>query len=160
MKLGGDSMERTIDRHMVRSPYVATGDFTLKEALEMMKDCGIRHLPIIESDLLVGVVSENDIRTAIARPSSNSMTVNSVMKTDLVIAYKTSSLLETVRRMAEEKVGSVLIVDSKMHCIGIFTTIDALEILAELLEDDENPSRVANLDDYIDYWKLPGAIAL
>ncbi len=148
-------MERNIDRHMIRSPYVATSDFTLNEALELMNDCEILHLPITEADVLTGIVSAVDLREALARPGSGALRVTDVMSRNFVMAFRSSPLLEVVKRMREQEVASALIVDSKMHCIGIFTTIDALGVLVDLIENGETSDRALNLDDYVDYWKIP-----
>ncbi len=62
--------------------------------------------------------------------------------------------------MQEQKFGSVLIVNDREECIGIFTVIDALEILADILDDDDNSSTALHLGDYVEYWALPANLML
>lgn len=143
---------KTIGSHMVKSPYTAEGEYTLKRALELMKECGIRHLPITENERLVGLVSERDIREALSLPQADQLRVSDVMKTELFVAKRSSPLSYVVRSMQKQKIGSALIVNDHMECVGIFTTIDALGILADLLESEEDTNTVLQLEDYIDFW--------
>ncbi|MGQ0669939.1 MAG: CBS domain-containing protein [Actinomycetota bacterium] len=46
---------------MTRNPITIQADATVKEALEVMLARGFRHLPVMEEDTLVGVVSIRDL---------------------------------------------------------------------------------------------------
>lgn len=46
---------------MTRNPITIQADATVKEALELMLARGFRHLPVMEEDALVGVVSIRDL---------------------------------------------------------------------------------------------------
>lgn len=151
-------MQKMIGNHMVKSPFVGDIELTLLEALELMKECNIRHLPVTQNDRLVGLVSERDLREVIALPQSSQLKLGDIMKTDLFIAKKTSLLKDVVRTMEEEKIGSVIVVNDRMECVGIFTTIDALGILAEFLEMEDDTSNVIVIEDYIDLWKNAASV--
>jgi len=140
---------------MVKCPYSVDGDFSLKKALGVMLECNIRHLPITEGERLVGLVSDRDLKSAMSLPQAEGLTVADIMKTELYVATKTSSLANVVRTMAEQKIGSALVVNERMECLGIFTTTDALEILADLLESEDDSSNILGFKDYVDYWHMP-----
>jgi acetoin utilization protein AcuB len=137
---------------MVKSPYTCEPDQSIREAYEFMRECGIRHLPVIENDRLVGLVSERDLKPALAYPQASTLQVRNVMKEDVYIASRDSSLRDVVLNMMENRIGSTVIVNSQMNVIGIFTATDALGILADLLEEDEAEDLFVG--DYIDSWDV------
>lgn len=52
---------------MTRSPVTTGPDATVGSALDLMLSGGFRHLPVIEADALVGIVSMRDLAESIAR---------------------------------------------------------------------------------------------
>ncbi|MGZ8614599.1 MAG: CBS domain-containing protein [Actinomycetota bacterium] len=55
-----------VERWMTPDPVTIDPDATLGEALDLMLSGGFRHLPVMDDDLLVGVISMRDLaqRTA------------------------------------------------------------------------------------------------
>jgi CBS domain-containing protein len=45
---------------MTTCPTTATPDLSSIEALRLMQDCGVRHLPVVEAGKVVGIVSRGD----------------------------------------------------------------------------------------------------
>jgi CBS domain-containing protein len=72
----GAIFEMTADQLMTRSPKVTTPDTTVAVAMEMMTDGRFRHLPVVEGDRLVGLVSIGDVVKA--RLSQQEMEVDSL----------------------------------------------------------------------------------
>lgn len=143
-------MKTPIAVHMVKSPYTCEPQQTLREAQEFMRECGIRHLPVIENDRLVGMISDRDLGPALAYPNGSSLRVQDVMKQDVYVAERDSSLKEVVLYMMENRIGSTVIVNEKRNVVGIFTATDALGVLADLLDDDDVEDLFVG--DYIDTW--------
>src|SRR5512143_1015282 len=103
-------------------------------ARRIMKEYAIRHLAVTDDDgKLVGVVSERDVH--VQRPSSGleRMTVEDVMTPKPYAVAPNLMVTQVARNMAAKKVGSAIIVDHG-HVLGIFTTTDALRVLADALE--------------------------
>ncbi|MFN7729258.1 MAG: CBS domain-containing protein [Bdellovibrio sp.] len=142
-------MERQLASSMVKSPYIADPDMDLADALDYMRDCNIRHLPVVESDKLVGLVSERDLKEAIALEKSEILALRDIMKTRVYTVSAFDSMKDVVQDMAESKYGSAVVVNRKREVVGIFTTIDALRILADLL-DKEQLGEVVSIEDYIE----------
>lgn len=61
-----DAAVRPVDEWMTRKPVTVTPDVEVREALRMMVDGGFRHLPVLENEKIVGMVSMRDIATAMA----------------------------------------------------------------------------------------------
>ncbi len=126
-----------IKDYMIKHPHVVSPHLSVQEAADYMTKMDIRHLPVVAHGNLEGVVSEREIKTALATQNSSVLRVADVMKTDVYIAQPRESLSDVAGDMASEKVGSVIIVDETQQVVGIFTTTDALKILAESIGDFE-----------------------
>ena len=60
--LGGDSLLGwTVERIMTAPAVTVSPDATVESAMELMTDRRIRHLPVTESGVLVGIVSIGDL---------------------------------------------------------------------------------------------------
>ncbi len=108
---------------------------TLRTARALMVREGIRHLPVLEGDRLVGIVSERDLRFASQLPSAegDALPIEQVMVRKPYSVRPETPLNVAARVMAERRLGSVVVVDGK-NVIGILTTTDALAALVDLLE--------------------------
>jgi acetoin utilization protein AcuB len=119
---------------MTTTPHTAESSITLAAASKLMQAHGIRHLPVMTGDKLLGVITERDIRFAesfsIVDPES--ATVYGAMTEDLYTVSPETPLDEVVASMAEKKYGSAIVVQNK-HVVGVFTTVDACRALSELL---------------------------
>ncbi len=49
-----------LDEVMTRSPQTVTADKPLGHALHLMHECGFRHMPVVEGERLIGMVSARD----------------------------------------------------------------------------------------------------
>lgn len=118
---------------MTVSPVVIGSDRTLADARRIMRERGIRHLPVVDGGQLVGLVSQRDLYLAETLrgvdPATDS--VREAMSADPYAVPPDASLDEVAATMAERKLGSAVVVD-RGSVIGLFTTVDALRALAEL----------------------------
>ena len=123
----------TVGDVMTITPRTIVGTQPITNARRLMKEYDVRHLPVVdEHDKLVGVVSERDIHVAQAA-SDGRVPVETIM-TPKPYAVPPNALLNQVARiMAAKKHGSAVVVD-KGTILGIFTTTDALGVLADSLE--------------------------
>lgn len=60
-ELGSDALALSVDEAMTRDVVTATPDTSLDEALSLMTDRRIRHLPVVSETNLVGIVSIGDL---------------------------------------------------------------------------------------------------
>lgn len=132
-----------IQDHMNQFPYVTGRDQMITDAMEYMRDLGIRHLPVVSDDKIVGIVSERDLKAALNLEQAPALTVGEVMKSDVYVVDRRTPLAEVAADMADGKIGSAVVIDSLGKVTGIFTTTDALRLLSERLDDE-------NLEDYIE----------
>jgi CBS domain-containing protein len=61
------AVRQAIEHWMTRSPQTISGEATANEALGSMVDGGFRHLPVVDDDRIVGVISMRDLSRARVR---------------------------------------------------------------------------------------------
>lgn len=119
---------------MTPFPYSIDIDMSLDDAVKMMHAQHIRHLPVSRTGQLVGIVSERHIRLAVeSGHEKNTMRVRDVCVFDSYTVELSERLDNVLLRMAEEHIGSALIV-KQGKLVGIFTITDACRCFAEYLQ--------------------------
>ena len=118
---------------MTVCPHTIGSDQTLARAHAVMRELGVRHLPVLRSGKLVGVLSQRDLYflETIAGVDADVDRVADAMTTDVYTAGPDDSVRDVARVMALRKYGCAVV----MHgdCIlGIFTVTDALRHLADV----------------------------
>jgi CBS domain-containing protein len=58
---GKSSKDTTIGELMTKNPFTVTLDSSIEECMELMSNRRIRHLPVVDNDELVGVISIGDV---------------------------------------------------------------------------------------------------
>lgn len=129
-----------IGRYMTRQPWTIDRAATLTAAHELMRAHSIRHLPVTDAGKLVGIVSERDLHLIETFPDADpdDVHVEEAMTEHVYIASPKDDVAEVVERMADQKIGSVVVMtDASIE--GIFTSIDALQVLASVLRRTIDP---------------------
>ena len=115
----------------------ATPETDIREAAQMLEEAGYRHLPVMDSGKVVGLLSEREINIVMALLEDNlKVRVENIMVEDPYCAQKNSSLEQVVFDMSEKKIGSALILNDEGELYGIFTVTDALNALVEIMRGE------------------------
>lgn len=133
----------TVADHMTAAPHCIGMDQPLERAAERMTQLGVRHLPVLEGGQLVGMLSERDL-TLLRSLAPDQLVKLKVEEAMSVLPYcvePATPLGEVARHMALRKLGSAIVVEHG-RVVGVFTTTDALEVLAALLEHDQDEAPV------------------
>jgi acetoin utilization protein AcuB len=117
-------------RYMTPCPHTIQRDAPIAKARELMTRFSIRHLPVLDSGDLVGVLSERDIVVAEKLGDPFRATVDQAMTPDPYFALPSTPLGEVAREMARRRYGAAVIID-RGNVIGVFTAVDALRALAD-----------------------------
>jgi acetoin utilization protein AcuB len=130
-------MKPTIRKFMTANPHTIGQEQSLTVAHRMMRESRVRHLPVLEGGKLVGLVSQRDLHLieTLRDVDPDKTSVKEAMTMDVYVTPPNTPLDEAARVMAEHKYGSAVVVD-RGKIVGMFTTVDALSALAQLLEDD------------------------
>ena len=123
-----------VSQYMTRQPWTIDRSATLADAHRLMRERQIRHLPVVEDQNLVGIVTLHDLHVLelVEEFPLDTVTVDEAMTEHPFVVTGDTSLDEVVEIMAEQKYSSV-IVAGRDGIEGIFTAVDACRVLAEVL---------------------------
>lgn len=129
-------MNDAISNFMTKSPHTIGINATLAEARERMNEHGVRHLPVLEAGALVGLLSQRDIQLleTFKDVDAKEVKVEEAMSQDVLSVAPETSMAEVAKQMADRKCGSAVI-ERGGDVLGIFTTIDALNVINRLLRE-------------------------
>lgn len=130
-------------RDWMSSPVrVVEYDTSVADAYNMMMRMGIRRLPVVDEERLVGIVTLGDLREA--RPSSSAslsiyelnyliakLTVSDVMTHDPYIVTPLTPMQQAAHMMLEHKVSGLPVVDEEGKPVGIITETDMFRMLID-----------------------------
>jgi acetoin utilization protein AcuB len=121
---------------MTKQPATVAPDSSIGEALTRMRRAEVRHLLVVDTDRLVGIVSQRDWRRTEAGEAPggwDGQPVKRIMTEDPVTVAPETPVTAAARVLLERKIGC-LPVRAGESIVGIFTTSDALEALLSVLE--------------------------
>ena len=117
---------------MTPAPYSVQRSHSLGVARKMMQDKHIRHMPVLESGKVIGLLTEARLLEAFVSGHDEHAQLGQV---ELEIPYLvpgTTPFLEVVQAMAKDRREAALVVENG-RVAGVFTAVDAVRVLAELL---------------------------
>jgi acetoin utilization protein AcuB len=133
---------------MTREVVALPPQSTAGEALALCRERRIRHLPVLEGDRLVGIVSDRDLRSATpalgdpARAEAlGRILVHEVMACEVATAHPDDPIEEAANAMRERKIGCLPVVEDDA-LVGIVTSSDVMEALVYLMGAHEPGNRL------------------
>jgi acetoin utilization protein AcuB len=111
---------------------------TASAAHRIMRDQRLHHLPVVDGERVVGIVSQRDLHIMETLPGADpdSLLVEDAMSRELLMVKADTPLDEVCRLMTTHAAGSVLVVGAG-GMLGIFTTSDALLAIPRLVHAHE-----------------------
>ena len=100
---------------------------------KIMDQNSIRHIPVVDAMIPVGIISDRDLRTLAGSSETSADPVGTHMQKNLYIAQESSRLVDIVYELTDRKISSAIIANQKGEITGIFTTTDALIALMDAL---------------------------
>jgi acetoin utilization protein AcuB len=121
---------------MTPFPYCVQVDDSLIYAREVMVRHEIRHLPVKKDSVLVGVLSDRDLKRALdpdlGLPPKDELFVNDVYEPQSYVVDGGEPLDRVLAHMATHHIGSAL-VTKHGNLVGIFTATDACRVFCQHL---------------------------
>lgn len=124
-----------IGDHMTPMPVCIPIDEDLDAAVTLMQKHGVRHLPVVDGNDLAGILSDRDlaiIESLLPAGEWETISVAEAMTPKPYTVSPDADLSEVAARMAERKYGSAVVANEDGRVLGVFTTTDALRVLARL----------------------------
>ena len=132
-----------IVRHWMSTDLVAIKkDASIQEALALMKQKSIRHLPVADAEMqLLGWVTDADLRGVLIASMLEELTLEDVMIRKPYTIHPEMPLEEAARTLLEKRVGGLPIVQDGT-LVGIITVIDILSAFITFLGLFSDSSRL------------------
>jgi CBS domain-containing protein len=123
---------------MTESPITVGPADSLIEATRLMSDHQIRHLPVVDHEVVVGMLSERDLLPVAdelssqgkRHPGADVLKVRDAMTSQITTVPPDASLSEVSRTLIDHRIGAVPVVDDERRPIGIVSYVDVLGALA------------------------------
>ena len=132
---------------MTANPVTVRARATVAEAWELMRELEVRHLPVVENGVMVGILSDRDLAMldvgrfymeegAEAVRRSLARAVEDVMSVDVIHVEPETEMSEVVGLLIDSKVGALPVVrPDTREVVGIVSYVDVLRELQELVQD-------------------------
>ena len=133
---------------MTPNPVTVTPQASVAEAWDLMRELDIRHVPVIQGDALVGMLSDRDLAYLdVARVLTTdgadalrrelTTPVIKVMRSDVIFVEPETEVSDLVDLLIENKIGAIPVVrPDTREVVGIVSYIDALRALQDLLQEE------------------------
>ena len=116
---------------------------SMQTAMKLMKENGIRMLPVLKKDKLVGVVTDRDLKRASASDATtldihellyliSKIKVQSVMTKSPVTVPRNYTVEETAEVLLKHKISGAPVVDQNGKVVGVITQTDLFRVLISL----------------------------
>jgi len=133
---------------MTPDPSTVTAQSTIAEAWDLMRELDARHLPVVDGEILIGMLSDRDlggldigrllteqgaeaVRRRLARP------VVQLMSDDVIAAGPETDVSDLVTLFLEHKIGAIpIVLPDTRRIVGIVSYIDVLRALQHRLEEE------------------------
>jgi acetoin utilization protein AcuB len=125
---------------MTSAIFTVSPDDLLFDAVDVMAENGIRHLPVVDdARRLIGIVSERDVRTALGtdtmavarwnHPAARNLKVRETMTEDVETVGPDQPISDVIATMVSRKIGAVPVIDGQRRPLGIISYLDVLRCL-------------------------------
>lgn len=135
-----------VSRSMTSKVITITGDASIFDAQEAMTKHRIRHLPVIDdTDTLIGVVTDRDIRSALpyslfkdpdcanGREKVAAIQVHTIMARNPFAISPADTIQDALLLLQEKRVGALPVVDENRKLKGIISVRDLLRAFTNVL---------------------------
>ncbi len=130
-----------VKKRMARRLVTIGRDATISDAIHLMKEHSIRHLPVVEGERLVGWVTEGDIRQAYLASLIEQVSVGDIMIRDPITVSPEANLEEAAALLYRHGIGGLPVVERK-KVVGVITVADIMTAFIEVMGILKESSRI------------------
>jgi acetoin utilization protein AcuB len=124
-----------VQKYMTYVPKSIGFDRPISQAIELMNEMKIRHLPVLKAGELVGILTDRDIKLIMSFKDVKPETTNveEACTFDPYFTTPSTPIDEVVEQMARKKYGCAVVMDNG-KLVGILTETDVYQAFSELLK--------------------------
>jgi len=126
---------------MSRELVTISSDKRVSQALQLMQQRQIRHLPVMEGRRLVGWITSRDLREVLLASMLEKITVGEVMVEAPISVTADTGVEEAARLVQEHKIGGMPVLEGD-RLVGVITMLDLIGAFLTLLSLLRTSSRL------------------
>ena len=130
-----------IERRMARKLITINPRANVLDALNLLHQNNIRHLPVVAGDDFAGFVSEADLRQVLLLPGGNEIKIDEVMNKEPVTIGPEENLEEAAKLIYHYKLGALPVLENG-RLVGLITVGDILAAFIEIMGVLQASSRI------------------
>ena len=122
-------------RELMTASTVTVGPSTrLRDAQQILERYAIRHLPVLEDDRIVGILSDRDISQALGMQQEHELVhdrldwpVSRVMNFDAIVVHEQTPVTDVIDLLCDRRIGALPVVSADDETVvGIISSVDIL----------------------------------
>lgn len=114
---------------MTPEPAVIQSDALVEVAKDRMNEIGARHLPVVEGDELVGIISQRDVNNASLAVLG--LPVSRIMSSPPLTVGPDDEIAEAAQIMLSHRISGLPVVTADGTLTGVITTTNCLVALVQ-----------------------------
>jgi len=141
-----------VEKRMKRDPVTLSPEDSFRHAMTLIRQKGIRHLPVVEGGRLVGIVTDRDIRQASPSPATSlevhelhylleKIKIREIMTRKVYTVTPDTPIEEAARLMLQHKIGGLPVLQNG-GLVGIITETDILAAFVDVMGIQQNQTRL------------------
>ena len=121
-----------VKSRMTQDVYTTGANSALNEVWDLMEALGVRHMPVLDNNRLVGIISDRDVLIKATQVDGKMIVpeipVREVMTKNVITCHARSQIGQVAALMLENKIDCLPVVEGGL-LVGLITSSDMLEIL-------------------------------
>lgn len=130
------TFEIPVDEYSSPIQLMASKEMTVNYLKHLMVEKGYRHVPVVEDGAPIGIVTDRDISLVSGLKFSEDFLVSDIMVEDPYTVPTGTSLEQVAFEMSNRKIGSAIVVNNEGKAESIFTSIDGLNAIIEMMRGE------------------------
>ena len=119
---------------MVKNPLCVGVSATIADAIALMQDNSIRHLPVVDDrGLLCGFLTLADLKQGLIPSMLGELTLADLMIRNPVTVHPEDDVEDAAQVIYRKKIGGMPVVDDDKKVVGIITVTDILHAFVEMM---------------------------
>ncbi len=144
---------------MAAEPIVIDENTSIMKATQLMKEHNIRRIPVVKNDILVGIVSDRDIKEAAPSKATSldvhelyyllsEIKVKDIMTRDPITLKEEDSVEKAAVIMLENTISGLPVVNDDGKVVGMITQTDIFKVMISITGIHRGPIQFAvDLED-------------
>ena len=122
----------SVERYMSKDVISIGLKSSIQDAISLMREHSIRHLPVVENGMFVGLVTQSDLRGVIIPSLYGEIDIKDVMVADPITVTPNASIEKAATLIYKNKIGALPVIDKRL-LVGIITVTDILAAFIEMM---------------------------